>query len=33
MIRWTKEGDRILVLSNGKEIKIGGVRIIRKVKE
>jgi hypothetical protein len=26
-IRWTKHGERILVLPNGKEIKIGKVSI------
>ncbi len=26
-IKWTKQGERILILPNGKEIKIGSVSI------
>ena len=26
-IRWTKQGERVLVLPNGKEVKIGTVAI------
>ena len=29
MIRWTKQGERILVDDEGKEIKIGTVRILK----
>jgi len=28
-IRWTKRGERVLVLPNGKEVKIGTVKIDR----
>ena len=26
-IRWTKQGERVLVLPNGKKVKIGTVKI------
>ncbi len=32
-IKWTKPGERVLVLPNGKEVKIGTVKIDRSNKK
>ncbi len=32
-IKWTKQGERVLVLPNGREIKIGTVKIDRSDKK